>query len=333
MHDPCLSGDDCAENEICVTKEFRRRARRVFWAGPDGVCARYLTEHRRVEVALEVFANKLDLIRSDSTATVASNGVLGDQLVNITPGMREELGDERRIQSTPSLIEDIELFRERIDGLTDKVDTSLSGISSLFSELNDERTIAAVKGTLENVNEITRQVAEGEGLVGALVSDDQYKADFGKTLRGVRDTALGVDQFVSKANRSLAKIDNNLQPAIDDARGTMSSAKKLMTDLRDPNNKSLAAKLLYDEDGKLVADVEQILADVEGVTTSAKKIAKKIESGEGTLGKLVNDSKPHDDLVKILRNLERSNTFKRLTRYMIEMDEAKQGRTAASPSK
>jgi phospholipid/cholesterol/gamma-HCH transport system substrate-binding protein len=138
---------------------------------------------------------------------------------------------------------------------------------------------------------------------------------------------------VSKANRSLAKIDNNLQPAIDDARGTMSSAKKLMTDLRDPNNKSLAAKLLYDEDGKLVADVEQILADVEGVTTSAKKIAKKIESGEGTLGKLVNDSKPHDDLVKILRNLERSNTFKRLTRYMIEMDEAKQGRTAASPSK
>src|SRR5690606_29424247 len=29
MHAPCLSAEDCAEDEICVTKEFRQRARRV----------------------------------------------------------------------------------------------------------------------------------------------------------------------------------------------------------------------------------------------------------------------------------------------------------------
>src|SRR5690606_24768801 len=50
MHAPCLSAEDCAEDEICVTKEFRQRARRVQWNGPEGVCARYSTQHRRVEV-------------------------------------------------------------------------------------------------------------------------------------------------------------------------------------------------------------------------------------------------------------------------------------------
>lgn len=321
MHAPCLSTEDCAQDEICVTREFRRRARRVQWVGPEGVCARYITEHRRVRVGMKIYEDKLKLVRTDSRATIASNGVLGDQLVNITPGMREELGENRRIQSTPSLYEDIELFRERIEGLTDKVDSSLSGISSLFSELNDERTIAAVKGTIENVDEITRQMAEGEGLVGALLNDDEFKEDFGKSLRSVRETAQGVDQFVARANRSLADVDEDLQPVLDDARKTIAQTQQTLEDLKDPENKSLASKLLYDDEGQLVEDFEKVLADLKDFTESASRVAKKVEQGEGTLGKLVTDPKPHDDLVKILKNLERSNAFKRAVRYVIELDE------------
>jgi phospholipid/cholesterol/gamma-HCH transport system substrate-binding protein len=272
---------------------------------------------------MQIFEDKLPIIRTDSRATVASNGVLGDQLVNITPGMREPLGEERRIQSTPSLYEDIELFREQIAGLTDKVDSSLSGISSLFSELNDERTIAAVKGTIENVDEITRQMAEGEGLVGALLNDDQFKEDFGQSLRSVRDTAQGIDNFVGRANKSLAKVDRDLEPLVEDSRKTVAEARGLLEDLKDPANKSLASKLLYDDEGKLVEDMENVVADLEEFSQSAARIAKKVEKGEGTIGKLVNDSKPHDDLVKILRNLERSNSFKRAIRYVIELDEKK----------
>ena len=331
LHSPCMTTQDCSQEEICVTKDFRTRYRRVFWTGPEGVCARFDTSHRRVEVRMSIFADKLNLIREDSRATIAQNGVLGDQLVAITPGAREELvarslkshGDDDvlMIQSSPSLYEDIELFRERIDGLTDKVDTALGGISSLFSELNDERTLDNVKNIIQHTEEITRQIADGEGLVGALLSNEEYKADFGQTLRGVRNTALGVDRFVGKANNSLAKIDKNIQPTIDDTRETMASLRKLLADLKDPGNKSIASKLLYDEEGKIVENLEKILRDVEKASASASRITSRIEQGEGTIGKLVNDSKPHDDLVKILSDLERNETFKRLTRYAIEVDE------------
>ena len=331
LHAPCMTTQDCSQEEICVTKEFRNRYRRVFWTGPEGVCARFDTSHRRVEVRMSIFKDRLKLIREDSRATIAQNGVLGDQLVAVTPGARGELtprplkshGDNEvmMIQSSPSLYEDIELFRERIDGLTDKVDTALGGISSLFSELNDERTLDNVKNIIQHTEEITRQIADGEGLVGALLSNEEYKADFGQTLRGVRNTALGVDRFVGKANNSLAKVDKNLQPTIDDTRETMASFRKLLADLKDPDNKSLASKMLYDEKGELVEDVEKILSDVEKATASASRITARIEKGEGTIGKLVNDSKPHDDLVKILSDLERNETFKRLTRYAIEMDD------------
>jgi ABC-type transporter Mla subunit MlaD len=322
QHAPCLEDGDCAAEEVCVTSDFRRRARRVAWAGPDGVCARYFTTHRRVQVAMTIFEDKLELIRSDSQATVASNGVLGDQLVNITPGMREELSEDRRIQSSPSLYEDIQLFRDRFDGLTEKVDTSLSGISTLFSQLNDERTIESVKGTLDNIAEITRQMATGQGLVGALLHDEEYKEEFGISLRSIRNTAVGIDRFVDRANRSLAKIDDSVQPMVDDARVTMTDLRRLLGHLKDPTNKSLAAKLLYDKEGKMVEDLEKILVDLDEFSTAAASVAKKVDRGEGTLGKLVNDSKAHDDLVKILRNIERNDTFKRLVRHVIEQEEA-----------
>jgi ABC-type transporter Mla subunit MlaD len=332
LHAPCLSSEDCAGDEVCVTSEFRRRARRVSWAGTDGVCARYVIDHRRVQVTMSIFEDKLELIRSDSRATVASNGVLGDQLINVTPGQLDRLGDapeQRRIQSTPSLIEDIELFRERFDGLTEKVDTSLSGVASLMSELNDERTIGAVKGIVQNVDTITRQVAEGRGLIGALFNDPTFKEDVGVTLRKVRDTAAGLDSFVSRANRTLEKVEENVQPLVDDGRKVAADIRKLLEDLDDPANKSLVAKLLRDDKGEMTEDLEKILDDVEKITGKVAKIAAKIEAGEGTVGKLISESKVHDDLVKLLDDLERNEALKRLVRAAMEADDTK--RESAKP--
>ncbi|MBX7083135.1 MAG: MlaD family protein [Nannocystaceae bacterium] len=330
LHAPCLSSEDCREDEVCVTSEFQRRATRTEWNGPVGVCARFNTEHRRVQVTMNVFEDKLEIIRSDSRATVASNGVLGDQLINITPGMREPLGEDRRIQSTPSLLEDLDLFRGRFEGLTEKVDTSLSGIATLVSELNDERTIGAIKQTLENLSAITGQVARGEGLIGALFNDPAFKEDVGVTLRKVRDTAAGLDAFVERANATLRKVDENVQPLVDDGRKVASSIRELLEDLEDPTNKSLVAKLLRDPDGKMVADLEKILDDVEKVTGKVATIAGKIERGEGTLGKLISDSKVHDDLVKLFGNIERASTLKSVVRAGIEADDA--AREAVPPA-
>lgn len=314
LHLPCAGDNECEESEVCVTKHFRRRYSRVHWSGWDGVCARYLPEHNRVRVNMRIFEDSLELIRTDSRATVAANSVLGDQLVNITQGRRDPIPAGGRIASTPSLYEDLDMFRDRIEAMTGKVDTSLSGISNLFSELNDERVISNIKSMLANIEEVTRQVAEGEGLVGALFNDDQYRKDFAVTLRHLRDTAGGVDRFVGRANGTLAKADENLQPLIDDARLTMNHLRGVMTDLRDPKNKSVAAKLLYDDDGTMARDLEQTMDHLESVVA-------KLDNGQGSLGKVINDPKAHDDLTKFMGNLNRSPVLRRVVRYLTKMDE------------
>jgi ABC-type transporter Mla subunit MlaD len=314
LHDRCTGNDDCGEGELCITKHFRRRYPRVYWSGWDGVCARYLTDHNRVQVTMKIYEDSLERIRTDSKATVAANSVLGDQLVNITQGRRDPIPPGGRIASTPSLYEDLNMFRSRLEAMTGKVDTSLSGISNLFSELNDERVISNIKSLIANLEEVTRQVAEGEGLVGALFNDENYRKDFAVTLRHLRDTAGGIDRFVGRANGTLAKADENLQPLIDDVRLTMNHLRGVLTDLRDPKNKSVAAKFLYDEQGTMAQDLEQAIAHMDSILT-------KLDDGKGTLGKLVNDSKVHDDAAVFMENLNRNKVFRRVIRYIMNADD------------
>ena len=85
-YEGCADDSSCDELEKCVTREFRQRYKRVRWAGAEGVCVPYQTDHRRVEVTMRIDADKLQYIRTDSRASIASNGVLGDQLINISVG-------------------------------------------------------------------------------------------------------------------------------------------------------------------------------------------------------------------------------------------------------
>ncbi len=318
-YEPCEADGTCPSGEVCITKEFRRRYRRVVWAGPEGKCVPYFTEHRRVSVTMEVYEDKLVHIRQDSRATISSNGVLGDQLVSITVGQGDPMPPGGKIQTMPSIMEEIMFFKDRLDSITDNIDSSLAGVSGLFDSLNDDRTKRDLKGIIANTNEITRQVAEGEGLVGALFSDEQYREDFGATLRSVRNTASNVDGAVATVNRELGPAMRNFSKASKSIGG-------LVDDVRDPENQALVAKLVHDQE--MGEDVKQTVKDFSEAASAAKgaitdaEVRHSISTAEGTLGKLLKDPKAYDDLVKVLGNIERNNVIKKMVRFVVEQDEA-----------
>lgn len=333
----CADDSSCADGEVCVTRQFRQRYKRVRWSGAEGVCVPFSTEHRRVEVSMRIDADKLEYLRADSRATVASNGVLGDQLINITVGSSElHIEPGGRIQSTPSLMEDLNIFKDQIGGIIDKVDTSLSGISGLFASLNNDNTKRDLQGILANANEITRQIKDGEGLVGALFNEPEYKDDFGRTLRSVRHSASQLDE-------TLSTVNNQAGPALRNVSRAAGDISDVLEDLEDPSNQSVIGRALHDPQmGQDAADAvsnaadavdsaHQAIADLQVVVA---EVRHSVTAGEGTIGKLLKDPKAYDDLVKLLGNIERVNVVKKLVRFVIEQDEAKDsGRpTAAAPT-
>jgi ABC-type transporter Mla subunit MlaD len=295
IHGPCLSNDDCIEDEVCVTGNFLRRAKGVYWGGPEGLCARFTTDHRRVQVALLIPADKLEVVGADSVATVGSAGVLGDQQVNITPGAREPLGEDHRIQSEASFSEQIAEFRERFDRLSDKVDTSLSGISSTFAELNDARTIDSVKQTLAELDTTTSDIRAGRGTIGALLGSPEYEREFTETLAKARDTAGFVDGVLRDANTRLAKVDRETEPRVAELRKDVGSIRAKFAQL-DPAQGGTFAKLLRDPSGELLASVNTSLANLRTIARIFADTADRIERGEGSIGALLGDSKVYDDM-------------------------------------
>lgn len=322
----CTDDSSCGEGESCVTRQFRLRYKRVRWTGPEGVCVPFMTEHRRVEVTMRIDADKLQFLRSDSRATVASNGVLGDQLINITVGTSDiPIEPDGRIQSSPSLMEELNIFKDQIGGIIDKVDTSLAGISGLFTSLNNENTKQDLQGILANANEITRQIKDGEGLVGALFNEPEYKDDFGRTLESVRHSAGQLDE-------TLSAINNEAGPALRNVSRAAGNVSDILEDLENPSNQSVIGRALHDPQmGQDAADAvrnaaeavdsaHQAITDLQVVVA---EVRHSVTAGEGTIGKLLKDPKAYDDLVKLLGNIERVNVVKKLVRFVVEQDEAK----------
>lgn len=275
---------------------------------------------------MRIDADKLQYVRADSRATIASNGVLGDQLINISVGgsdVRIEPGG--RIQSSPSLMEELNIFKDQIGGIIDKVDTSLSGISGLFTSLNNENTKRDLQGILANANEITRQIKDGDGLIGALFNEPEYKDEFGRTLASVRHSAGQLDETLSTVNREAA-------PALRNVSRAAGSVSDILEGLEDPTNQSVIGRALHDP--QLGQDAADAVKSAAGAIESAHEavldlqvvvaeVRHSVTAGEGTIGKLLKDPKAYDDLVKLLGNIERVNVVKKLVRFVIEQDEAK----------
>ncbi len=308
----------------CVTQPFRKRYRRVRWAGRAGWCVPYRVDHQRVEVTMEIYEEALQYIRDDSRATITSAGVLGDQLINVTAGRGTPIEDGGSIQSNLSLFEELMGFKDRLDSIVDNVDRSLAGLAEFGDALSTDDAKRSVQGIMANVDKITRQIADAEGVVGGLISDPEYKEDFAQTLESVKRTAKSLDN-------TLAQVDRQIDPALRSLRTAATSLGELSDLAKDPNNPALVSRLLNDP--KLAEDVSKTIADASEAIASTKKaleevqllvadVSHSISAGEGTLGKLIKDPKAYDDLVKALGNIERNNVVKRFIRYLYEQEEA-----------
>jgi ABC-type transporter Mla subunit MlaD len=308
----------------CVTQKFRKRYPKVRWSGRDGWCVPFRGSHQRVEVRMEVYRESMDYIRSDSRATIASNGVLGDQLVNITVGKADEVQDGGHIQTNLSLMEELMLLRDRFDTITDNVDRSLAGLAGVGEALNSDRTKKAIQDFIANAEEISRQVKDGSGLVGALVNDDSYKDQFSDTLTSVRNVAASLEN-------TAGTVDRKLDPTIRSVTAATDSITEFVDLAKDPNNPAIVPRLFHD--GQLADDIKVAISDASGAITEARgaiedikllttDVREEIMAGRGTLGKLIKDPKAYDDLVKALGNLERNTVVKKLVRYLYEQEEA-----------
>lgn len=234
----------------------------------------------RVELTLD--SEVMDRVRTDSTASIGTIGVLGDSYIEIsvgtlegevlTPGSELVTVDPVNLNAMLSKVSDVVetggVALESISDLAQNLDAVITG----FSENDGGRKAAAAVAA---VSDIVVAIKEDSGLLHSLIYDPY---DGG-----------GVESI----ERSLEALESILHE-IRDGEGILHS-------------------LVYDT----VADQDVVMEVVEA-GARMNSILAKIDRGDGTLGMFLNDPTLYEDLKILLGGAQRSTVVRSLISLSVD---------------
>ncbi|HEX6178354.1 MAG TPA: MlaD family protein [Thermoanaerobaculia bacterium] len=289
-------------------------------------------KQREVEIALMIDRKYSDRVRQDSRARLKKLGLLtGDSYIEITPGTPRfpvlEPGSQIPAQKGADVDQLISSGEDLVDNLV-QISYSLKNIlgrvdrgEGLLGELTSapetrQRITDTLLATLNKTNAALGHIESGRGVIGRLVYDDAY---------GDRLTAS-----IVAAASSLESVAGNLRSSFESGRGALPAllsdpagrerVNEIIENLRlTTGNLSTISKSMNEGQGlvpRLMNDKEygdQALAEFTLLVSQLNETVRKINSGEGTAGKLVSDPSAYEAVNDILIGINES----RLLRWLI----------------
>ncbi len=242
-----------------------------------------------VEVTMRVGYEYLRDLHTDSTATVAQAGVLGDSFLDISsahasgpaPANDAELKAggaptiQDVIQSSQVSIQQVDLLTRKIQTLVDTLNSNRGTVGRL---INDPELASKITHIAADLQTITSAIADGKGSLGKLVNDDT---------------------LYNRANDAVNRLDR-ITADLDAGKG---SAGKLLKDDALYNNlnaaaanaNQLAAQVNAGKGALGMLAKDPAFAQKLGDTVSnLDSILKSVEAGNGTLGQLAQNRALYD---------------------------------------
>jgi phospholipid/cholesterol/gamma-HCH transport system substrate-binding protein len=249
--------------------------------------------NRRVLVRAKVSIQQKvkSTIHDDADFYVTTQGVLGEQFMQIDPGT-----PARPVLAENAIVKGID--PPRLDLFLAKayelLDTTVTGINNNRQLLSDMAVNAA--GLMKNLNgvlgdnrdRINRTMENLEKLsteANALTHDARARIDDPR-----------VDRTLSNIDAISGDIRKDSGPMLKDAREALANANRATAAI---GSEEQAAKLK-----KSFEDLAELATRADATAADAQAIVAHIKKGEGTVGALVMDEEVYDDVQEMLRDLK-----------------------------
>lgn len=138
-----------------------------------------------IEVNMIISSKILPHIRKNAIATISSDGLVGNMIINIIPGE----GNAAPVKS--------------------------GDVIKSFSRVRTEDILKTLSVTNENAAiltadliKITKEITEGKGTVGLLLNDREMAENLKATLNYLKTTSKGTAESVANLNRLIASLNN-----------------------------------------------------------------------------------------------------------------------------
>jgi len=250
-----------------------------------------------VEVVMEVGREYLNGLHTDSTASIAQAGVLGDSFVDIDstnasgppPADHAELKAagsptiQDVIASSQVSIQQIQATMAKVNKLLDAVNSGRGTVGKL---INDPALAQKFVTVASNLQTITGAIAQGKGSAGKLVMDDTLYQHANSAVQKLDQITTDLSEGKGSAGKLLKdeSLYNNLN-------ATLASTRELVGQINE--GKGALGKLAKDP----------VFAEKMGDTVAnLDAILKGIHEGDGTMGQLFTNKSLYNNLNDTLTN-------------------------------
>lgn len=209
----------------------------------------------RVEVIMRIEEDVKHFIRLDSEASIETEGLVGKQIISISPGTTK--------------------FAAVTDGGIIKAKDPVS-VEAIIKEVQD--IMSYIKDITKEFTGISAKINAGEGTIGKLINDDQlyYAAvDITKSadrnLTTITERLEDVSNFIISLGGGVEDVMNNVDTAIADLKFMISDIKQ---------GKGTLGLLMKDESvyDSVKATINNLVGTTEATMIGARRFAENMEA-------------------------------------------------------
>ncbi len=236
-------------------------------------------------------------VGSDFTALLTTKGLLGEKYVELVPGSPNapSLKDGDSITRTTSYA-DMDMLITIMSDVSGDIKKVTEVLSSVFGGVEGEATLKNIFTNIEEISSrVNRLIASNDEKLSRVLKN---VTEFTALLReeGPR-IATGLTEAVHNLNSELVKTSRNMNAMIEENRDGLSESVQ---------NLRIAAVKFQEAMDNINQVTRDIAPRISDTVDSVSRITSKIDRGEGTIGKLVNDASMYDNINKTVTGI---NTF------------------------
>lgn len=192
-----------------------------------------IIDNSKVQVAMRIDADLHPYIKKDATASISSEGFVGNTIVVIHPGSSNQVIEENSIlasgkqTSTQDMLDALQTTADNINSITNELrEMMYSAVQegTVGALLTDTTLGQEIRLTIDNIQNTTRRSANltanlaqtvnelrnnESGLVHTLVNDTTFAGSYEQTLANLQAAGETAAQASTQLNEIIQKIDNN----------------------------------------------------------------------------------------------------------------------------
>ena len=193
-----------------------------------------IVDDTTIEVDLAIDEKLKAFIPKNTVATVITDGLVGDKIVSLIPGIGNSghvddgdflqpgfsLNRDDALKTLTRTNKNIQLISEIVKNRVSKVDTSAlinllsSGkvavnLLSTLDNLNVASTRA--KDLMASLNDLVKQTRRGDGTLGALLTDTVMANDLKTAIKDVKTTAIGSSKVTDQLNEMVGSLRQDIE--------------------------------------------------------------------------------------------------------------------------